>query len=86
MHQDVHIKLFRYSLEGIARDWCQSLPVSSISSLTGFHVAFNLFCEKKFSAESLFENCCLEYAMSCKSYHIEGLACDINIHVLEHIQ
>jgi hypothetical protein len=58
VHEDVQIKLFRYSLKGAALDWCRSLPASSINSLASFHDAFNIFYKEKFSAESLFENCC----------------------------
>jgi hypothetical protein len=39
VHEDVQIKLFGYSLEGIARDWYRSLPNASISSLANFHAA-----------------------------------------------
>jgi hypothetical protein len=49
VHEDVQIKLFRFSLEGIARDWYRSLPVASISSLADFHAAFHLFCKEIFS-------------------------------------
>ena len=41
MHEDVQIKLFRYSLEGKACEWCISLPAASIQSLKDFHIAFN---------------------------------------------
>jgi hypothetical protein len=49
VHEDVQINLFRYSLEGISRDWCRSLTIASINSLTGFHAAFNSFCKEYFS-------------------------------------
>jgi hypothetical protein len=58
VHEDVQIKIFRYSLEGATLDWYRSLPTSSINSLESFHDAFNLFFKEKFPAESLFENCC----------------------------
>jgi hypothetical protein len=61
VHEDVQIKLFRYSLEGISLDWCRSLPASSIHSLASFHYAFHLFCKDEFPAESLFEGCCDEF-------------------------
>jgi hypothetical protein len=61
VHEDVQIKIFKYSLKGATHDWCRSLSASSIISLAGFHVAFNVFCEKTFSAESLFDNCCDEF-------------------------
>jgi hypothetical protein len=58
VHEDVKIKIFRCSLKGASLDWCRSLPASSINSLESFHDAFNIFYKVKFSAESLFENCC----------------------------
>jgi hypothetical protein len=54
IHENVQIKLFKYLLEGIARNWCRSLPVASIGSLTGFHAAFNSFCKEHFPVEHLF--------------------------------
>jgi hypothetical protein len=68
MHEDVQIKLFKYSLQGIAHDWCRSLPIASINSLTGFHAAFNSFCKDYFSAEYLYENCCDEFSLLYKDY------------------
>jgi hypothetical protein len=44
VHEDVQLNLFRYSLQGIARDWCRPLLVASINSLTNFHATFNSFC------------------------------------------
>ena len=60
VHEDVLIKLFKFSLEGNARNWCQSLPVVSIHSLKDFHVAFNSYYEKIYSADLLFPECCHE--------------------------
>jgi hypothetical protein len=40
VHEDVLMKMFRYSLEGKAREWCRSFPPSSISSLKEFHAIF----------------------------------------------
>ena len=72
MNEDVQINLFRYSLEGIAHDWCRSLPIASINSLTIFHVAFNLFCKEYFFAEHLYEKCyekcCDEFYLLCKYF------------------
>jgi hypothetical protein len=48
VHEDVQIKLFKFSLEGIALDWCQSLPSASVSSLADFHAAFHVFCKDHF--------------------------------------
>ena len=42
VHEDVMIKLLRYSLEGQSHDWRRSLPPSSISSLREFHTVFLL--------------------------------------------
>jgi hypothetical protein len=60
VHEDVLIKLFKFSLEGNAREWCQSLPAVSIHSLKDFHVAFNSYYEKIYPADLLFPECCLE--------------------------
>jgi hypothetical protein len=60
VHEDVLIKLFKFSLEGNAREWCQSLPAVSIHSLKDFHVAFNSYYEKIYSADLLFPKCCHE--------------------------
>jgi hypothetical protein len=46
VHEDVQIKLFGFSLEGIARDWYRSLPIASINSLADFHAAFHVFCKE----------------------------------------
>jgi hypothetical protein len=62
-HEDVQIKLFRYSLKGAALDWCRSLPSASICSLAGFHTAFNSFCKEYFPADCLYENCCEEFSL-----------------------
>jgi hypothetical protein len=68
VHEDCQINIFRYSLEGISRDWCQSLPIASINSLTGFHAAFNSFCKEFCSVEYLYENCCDEFSLLYKDY------------------
>jgi hypothetical protein len=62
VHEDVQINIFRYSLEGISCDWCRSLLVASIISLTGFHATFNSFIKEYFLAERLFEGCCDEFS------------------------
>jgi hypothetical protein len=71
VHEDVQIKLFKYSLQGIGHDWCRSLPIASISSLTSFHATFISFCKVYFSVEYLYENCCDEFSLLYKdsSYH-----------------
>jgi hypothetical protein len=86
VHEDVQINIFRYSLEGIARDWCRSLPIASIISLTGFHAAFNSFCKEYFSVERLFEGCCDEFSLLHKdSSSHESLICDEAFIVEENI-
>jgi hypothetical protein len=70
VHEDVQINLFRYSLEGIALDWCRSLPNASISSLADFHAAFHLFCKGKFSADLLYPECCQEFSLLNKELNI----------------
>jgi hypothetical protein len=77
VHEDVQIKIFRYSLEGISHDWCRSLPIASIISLTGFHATFNSFCKEYFSAEHLLEECCDEFSLLHKdSASHENQICD----------
>jgi hypothetical protein len=54
-HEDVLMNMFMYSLEGDARDWYRSLPLSSISSLQEFHTVFHDHC-KSFIQLSCFLN------------------------------
>jgi len=42
-HEDVLIRMFIFSLEEDAHEWCQSLPTTIIHSLKDFHDAFNLY-------------------------------------------
>jgi len=70
IHEYVKIKLFRHSLEGIALDWCQSLPNTSISSLAEFHVAFHIFCKGKFLSNLLYPECCHEFSFLNKELNI----------------
>jgi hypothetical protein len=56
-HEDVLIKMFRFSLEEHAREWCQSLPAASIHSLKDFYVAF----KQRYSVDLLFEECCMGF-------------------------
>jgi len=76
VHEDVRMKLFRYSLKGAALDWCRSLPPSSINSLKGFHDAFNLFCKDGFLADVLFPECCHEYDLFHQINEHENNACN----------
>jgi hypothetical protein len=64
VHDDVQIKLFKFSLEGIALDWCRSLPDASVSSLADFHAAFHVFCKDHFPADLLYPQCCHEFNLS----------------------
>jgi hypothetical protein len=64
VHEDVLIKLFRYSLDGAARDWCRSLSIASISSLNQFHASFHLFCKEKFSTGLLYPECCHDFDLT----------------------
>ena len=70
VHEDVQIKLFGYSLEGISHDWYWSLPISSISSLADFHAAFHFFCKGIFSADLLYPDCCHELNLLNKELNI----------------
>jgi hypothetical protein len=97
MHEDVQIKLFRYSLKGDALEWCRSLPAVSIRSLTGFHTAFNSFCKDYFLADCLYENCCEEFSSLHEAstgpedqvhdevFTVEESICQKNIKVLNDI-
>jgi hypothetical protein len=62
------MKMFVYSLEGDARQWYRSLPISSISSLKDFHVAFHSYCKRIYPAERLFEHCCEGYALYTQNF------------------
>jgi hypothetical protein len=70
VHEDVQIKLFGFSLEGIARDWYWSLPIASIISLADFHAVFHLFCKGIFSADLLYPECCHDFNLLNKDPNI----------------
>jgi hypothetical protein len=55
VHEDVLIKKFKFSLEGYAREWCQSLPTAIIHSLKVFHMVFNSHFEKIYPVEIIFK-------------------------------
>jgi hypothetical protein len=76
MHEDVQIKLFRYSLKGDTLGWCRSLLATSIRSLTSFHTAFNSFCKDYFPADCLYENCCEEFS----SLHEASVGLEDQVH------
>jgi hypothetical protein len=61
VHEDVLIKMFRYSIEGKVREWCRYFPPSSISSLKEFHAAFHTYCKEIFSTDFLYDECCEEF-------------------------
>jgi hypothetical protein len=96
-HEDVQIKLFKYSLKGASLEWCRSLPVASIRSLTGFHTTFNSFCKDYYLADCLFEKCCEEFSLlheasvgpkdhvHDKSFTVEERICHEKIEVLNDI-
>jgi hypothetical protein len=97
MHEDVWIKLFRYSLKGASLEWCRSLPAASIHSLTGFHTTFNSFCKDYYPVVCLFENCCEEFSslheasvgpkdhVHDKAFTVEESICHEKIEVLNDI-
>jgi hypothetical protein len=77
VHENVQINIFGYSLEEISCDWCRSLPIASISSLTGFHATFNSLSKEYFSTEDLYENCCDEFSLLHKDFSShENQICD----------
>ena len=55
VHEDVLIKMFRFSLDEHVHEWCQSLPAASIHSLKDFHMDFNLHYEKIYPVDIYFE-------------------------------
>jgi hypothetical protein len=80
VHEDVKIKLFKFSLEGIGLDWCRSLPDASINSLAGFHSAFHVFCKDHFSVDLLFPDCCHEFNLSKSELQGEYAAEENTLH------
>jgi hypothetical protein len=83
VHEDVKIRIFRYSLKGVDLDWCISLPASSINSLASFHIAFNIFCKEAFSAERLFENFYDEFDKHIQQRENVSSDCKNENHVVE---
>jgi hypothetical protein len=80
VHEDVKIKLFKFSLEGIGLDWCRSLPDASINSLAEFHSAFHVFCKDHFSVDLLFPDCCHEFNLSKSELQEEYAAEENTLH------
>ena len=60
-HEDIHMKLFVYFLQGDAHIWYHSLELSSVSSLEEFHATFNIHCQKFYSSKLICHSCCEEY-------------------------
>jgi hypothetical protein len=60
-HEDIHMKLFMYSIQVDAHIWYHSIEISSISSLEEFHAAFNIHCQKFYSSELICHIFCEEY-------------------------
>jgi hypothetical protein len=56
IHEDVLIKLFTYCLDGATRDWCRSLLVACIYSLSHFHASFICFAKKTFQLTFSIQN------------------------------
>jgi hypothetical protein len=75
VYEDVKIKIFRFSLQGAALDWCRSLPTTNIISLKFFHDAFNLFCKDDLLDDALFPECCHEFNFFCQINGHEKFDC-----------
>jgi hypothetical protein len=75
VHQDVLMKMFRFSLEGDARDWFYSLPPGSISSLEQFHAVFNAHCQRYYPSDLIFHNCCEDDGCGLDQKSILSLPC-----------
>ena len=60
-HESVLLKMFMYSLEGDARQWYRSLPISSISSIKDFHAVFYDYCKRIYSVDILLEDYCEKF-------------------------
>jgi hypothetical protein len=85
VHEDVQIRLFCFSLEGIARDWYRSLPYASINSLADFHASFHVFCKDHFPDDLLYPECCHEFHLLTKDsdVHEEYVAIENTLHYRE---
>jgi hypothetical protein len=75
VHEDVLIKMFKFSLEGDAREWCKSLPTTSIHSLKDFHDAFNAYYEKSYLSHLILGDYCKKFAFYIQQM-IESFSCD----------
>jgi hypothetical protein len=61
VHEDVLMKMSRFSLEGDACEWFHSFSPASISSLEKFHAAFNAHCLNFYPSKLIFHSCCEGY-------------------------
>ena len=68
VHEDVKIKLFRFSLKGAALDWCRNLPKASITCLRDFHDAFNSAYKDRYPVEFFFPECFHHFDQHVVSY------------------
>ena len=75
VHRDVLIKMFKFSLEEDAREWCQSLPATSIHSLKEFHDAFNSYYKKIYLSCIILDDCCKNFAFHIQQM-IESSSCN----------
>ena len=57
------MRMFIFSLEWHAHEWCRTLPVASIHSLKDFHIAFNNHCKQGYGNDLLYEECCMEFEL-----------------------
>jgi hypothetical protein len=82
VHEDIQIKFFRHSLEGISLDWCRSLPSANIISLAYFHASFHVFCKDQFSNDFLYPKCCHEFNLLNKELdtHEEYVVVEDTLH------
>jgi len=82
VHEDVLINFFRYYLDGATQDWCRSLSVACIFSLSHFHAAFHLFCKEKISTGFIYLECFHEFYLLSKGFnsHIEYTAVEETFH------
>jgi hypothetical protein len=81
-HEDALMKMFVYSLDGDARQWYITLPISSISSLKDFHAAFHSYCKRIYPVEHLLNNCCEQFKSLRKKIQ-EDFSDEINKDSLE---
>jgi hypothetical protein len=74
-HEYALMKMFIYSLNGDARKWYWSLAIASISSLKEFHAAFNKYCKRYYSSDTILEECCERFKSDIQQT-IECSSCD----------